>query len=91
MKKLLVLLILFGMVAGFNAPALAEDGGKININTASVEELSQLKNVGVKTAERIVAFRKANGPFKSPEELTQVKGIGEKILARNQGRITVSN
>jgi competence protein ComEA len=89
MKKLLVVLALFGLILGMNAPLWAEDGAKININTAGVEELTGLKNVGVKTAERIVAYRQANGPFQSPQELVNVKGIGEKIVARNQDRVTV--
>ena len=91
MKKVLVLMVLVGLVMGLNAPVWAEDGAKININTATVEELTELKNVGDKTAQRIVAYRKANGPFKSPHELTNVKGIGEKIVEKNQSRITVSN
>ena len=91
MRKALVLMILFGLVLGLNTPMWAEDGAQININTATVEELTDLKNVGTKTAERIVAYRNANGPFKSPEELTHVKGIGKKILEKNQGRIVVSN
>ncbi len=91
MRKVLVLMVLVGLVMGLNAPVWAEDGAKININTATVEELTELKNVGDKTAQRIVAYRKANGPFKSTNELTNVKGIGEKIVEKNQGRLTVSN
>ena len=91
MKKVLVLMVLVGLVMGFNAPAWAEDSAKININTASVEELVELKNVGTKTAKRIVAYRNTHGPFKSPHELTNVKGIGEKIVEKNQSRISVSN
>ncbi len=91
MRKVLVILVLFGLLLGPNAPLWAADGAKININTATVEELTQLKNVGVKTAERIVAYREANGPFRSMDDLTNVKGIGEKILDRNQNRMTIGN
>ncbi len=91
MRKVLVLMVLVGLVMGLNAPVWAADGAKININTATVEELTELKNVGGKTAERIVAYRKANGPFKSPHDLTNVKGIGEKTIEKNKGRISVSN
>ncbi len=91
MRKVLVLMVLVGLVMGLNAPVWAADGAKININTATVEELTELKNVGDKTAERIVAYRKANGPFKSPHDLTNVKGIGEKTIEKNKGRISVSN
>lgn len=91
MKKLLAVIIMFGLVFGFNTPVWAENGVKIDINTASVEQLQELKNVGAKTAERIVAYRQANGPFANVDDLTNVKGIGEKILMKNQDRITVTN
>jgi competence protein ComEA len=54
----------------------------VNLNTASVTELMQLPRVGLKTAERIVAFRKQHGGFQRPEELMNVKGIGEKSYAK---------
>ena len=54
----------------------------INLNTATVTELMQLPRIGQKTAERILAFRKAHGGFQRPEELMNVKGIGEKSYAR---------
>ena len=71
------------------APVVAAGSDTININTASVEELTQLQKVGQKTAENIVAYRDANGPFKTVDDLTNVKGIGEKILELNKDRITV--
>ena len=91
MKKLLVLMVLFGLVLGLNTPLWAEVGAKVNINTASVEELATLKSVGAKTAERIVAYRETNGPFNSVDELTNVKGIGEKTLLKNRDRISTGN
>lgn len=54
---------------------------KININMATAEELDVLPGVGLSTAEKIVADRKANGPFSSPEELKRVSGIGDKKYA----------
>ncbi len=56
----------------------SESGGKININTASAEELEELNGIGKVLAERIVSFRETNGPFKSIEEIKKVSGIGEK-------------
>ncbi|MGD9098212.1 MAG: ComEA family DNA-binding protein [Desulfobacterales bacterium] len=91
MKKLLVAMTLFGLILGMNTPLWAEDGAKININTASTEELTALIKVGDKTAERIIAYREANGPFSSVDELTNVKGIGDKILLQNKDRLTVGN
>jgi competence protein ComEA len=62
----------------------------ININTASVEELSALKRVGQAYAARIVAYREANGPFQNPEDIMLVKGIGQKTFDANKDVIVVS-
>lgn len=52
----------------------------VNINTAGIEELQTLPGIGEKRAEDIIAYRKANGPFRIPEDITKVKGIGEGTL-----------
>lgn len=66
------------------APAVAADSApavkQVNVNAASVEQLSNLPRVGEKLAQRIVEYRKANGPFQRPEDLMAVKGIGEKMF-----------
>jgi len=89
MKKLLAawLLVCFMLVTA--APVVAAADGKININTASTEELTQLNKIGPTTAERIVAYRNANGPFKAIEDIKNVKGIGDKIYELNRDRITL--
>jgi competence protein ComEA len=90
LKKAMVLLVAVGFILGFcaNVPA-ADDNGKININTATVEELAQLKGVGEKTAEKIIQFREEHGLFKNVADLEQVKGIGPKILADNLDKLTI--
>lgn len=50
----------------------------VNINTASVNELIELKGIGKKTAGEIIKYRNENGIFKTVEELMKVKGIGIK-------------
>ncbi|MGM0534307.1 MAG: ComEA family DNA-binding protein, partial [Campylobacterota bacterium] len=48
----------------------------VNINTAEAEKLQELQGIGEVKAERIVEYRKQNGPFESASQLTEVKGIG---------------
>ncbi len=62
----------------------------VNINTATAEELAEaLKGVGIKKAQAIIAYRKANGEFSSAEQLTEVKGIGEATVNKNRALITL--
>ncbi len=61
----------------------------VNINTADANTLAQLKGVGAKKAEAIIAFRKANGAFKSIDQFADVKGIGEKTLEANRKNIRI--
>ena len=62
---------------------------KININKASVEELTQLDGIGPEYAERIIQYREAHGPFERPEGIMNVKGIGQKIWEANKDHIAV--
>ena len=68
----------------------AEGTAPININTAGVDELVQLNGVGPAYAAKIVQYRQANGPFKTPEELLKVPGIGPRTLELNKDRIVVA-
>lgn len=63
---------------------------KVNINTADAATLDRvLVNIGPSKAEAIVAYRKANGAFKSAEQLAMVKGVGLKTIEKNRDRIEV--
>ncbi|MDQ6954878.1 MAG: helix-hairpin-helix domain-containing protein [Mariprofundaceae bacterium] len=66
-------------------------GDKIDLNTATAEQLQQLKGIGVKTAAAIIAHREAHGGFKSVDDLVDVKGIGKKKLAKIEDDLTVSD
>ena len=61
--------------------------GKVNINTATVEELKTLKGVGENKAEAIIEYRKKNGSFQTKEDLMKVRGIGKKLFESFQERI----
>ena len=71
------------------SPISRESAAPININTASVSDLMALPGIGQSTAEKIVQYRKENGPFTSVAQLTNVGGIGEKKLADIIDLITV--
>ncbi len=64
-------------------------GGIVNINTATVAELTALPGVGEATAAEIIRDREANGAFRSVEDLMRVSGIGEKKFAKLKDRIRV--
>lgn len=70
-----------------NSESSAEKSSCINLNTASVEKLQQLRGVGPKMAERIIAHRKRFGSFKRINDLMNVKGIGAKTLAKFREKV----
>lgn len=63
----------------------------ININSATMEELTELPRIGEVTATRIVEWREENGPFSSTEELMNVQGIGERIYEGIRSYVTVED
>lgn len=75
----LVLALLLAALPGLAAEAKPEGGGKkVNINSADATQLALLPRVGPSVAQRIIDYRKQNGPFKKAEDLMLVQGIGEK-------------
>lgn len=83
-------LIIFALVMLLGtAFTYAQNTGKVNINTASVEQLVELPGIGESTANNIVDYRKKNGNFKSIDQLLEVKGVGEKKLSKIKNMLTL--
>ena len=94
MKKLLVLTLILSFVAVISPVYIqAEEESakleKVNINTASLDELTKIKGIGPAYAQGIIDYREANGPFEKPEDITNVKGIGPKTFEAIKDIITV--
>ena len=88
--KSLALSLLLAACAMATTSAFA--GDKVNINTADAATIDDvLLNIGPAKAAAIVAYRKANGGFKSAEQLALVKGVGLKTVEKNRDRIVVGN
>ncbi len=90
-KRMIAVLVvvLVGVAGVMNADSA--DVKKININTASAEELMQLKGIGSSHAASIIEFREKNGPFKTPEDLIKVPRIGTKTFEKNKDLIIIKN
>ena len=63
--------------------------GRVNINTATVDQLSTLPGIGEARANAIIAYREENGAFDSVEELREVPGIKDGIFGQIQSLIRV--
>jgi competence protein ComEA len=79
-----VLVVMLGGIGVY-----AGDAVKININTASAEELTQLQGIGPKYAAKIVEYREQNGPFAAPEDIIKIKGVGPATYEKNKEMIVV--
>lgn len=65
------------------------DDGVIAVNRATASDLEELPGVGPVLAERIVAYREANGPFQQVEDLLDIPGIGESKLASMRDMVRI--
>ncbi len=81
MKKLIsaLLMVLLAM------PAFAA----VNVNTATQSELEAVKGLGPSKAKAIIAYREANGNFKSLDDLDKVKGFGKSSIDKLKDELTV--
>lgn len=67
----------------------SKSNGKININTASLDELQTISGIGKSTAQKIIDYRNENGKFKKIEELKEITGIGDKKYDIIKEQVTV--
>ena len=71
------------------SPDKNKGNSKIDINTASKEELEKIKGVGPSTAEKIIEYRKEHSKFSNIEEIKEIKGIGDAKFEKLKEYITV--
>lgn len=91
LRSVVVILSVLALVFTFSFSAYASTNAAVNINTASVKELSTLKKIGQKYSQRIVEYRNTMGPFEKPEDIMKVKGISNKVFEMNKERIVVED
>ena len=63
--------------------------GKVNINTAGLEELMTLKGVGESRARAIIEYREQQGAFETPEDIMNISGIKEGVFSKIKDQIAV--
>ncbi len=96
MRAWLLCLLLLGGLANLTLAPAAEatvatpQRAAININTATAAELDAgLHLIGPNRAQRIIAYRRAHGPFREPEQIMEVPYIGRRIYEANRAAIRV--
>ncbi len=73
-----------------NAIAAEDPRARININTATAEELEALPSIGEVIAARIIGYREENGPFRSVDDLIHVQGISGETIDEFRDLVTTS-
>ena len=78
-----------GQQASGSTEAGGADGGKVNLNTASKEELMTLSGIGEVKADAMVRYREEHGSFQSVEDVKKIEGIKDGVFNKIKDQITV--
>lgn len=76
---------------GTDAANAQSQDDRIDINTATAEQLTTLSGIGQAKAENIIAYRESSGGFSSVEDLMKVSGIGEGVYERIKDKVKVTH
>ena len=95
MKITLLLVLILSLAIGPVSLSAQQSGDnpvsaeKVNLNTATTEQLESLPGIGPASAKNIIEYRKKVGKFNRIEEIINIKGIGEKKFLKLKNRLTV--
>lgn len=98
LAKIAVLTVSLAFVAGINAQTKPIDQDKaltssavtkLNVNSASVEQLVKIKGLGPKKAKAIIQYIQQNGALVSLDELLEIRGIGQKLLGKLKTQLSL--
>ncbi len=90
LKIFITMLVVSFMMNGVSFAGKSNDNqNPVNINQATVKELSSLPGIGKKRAEAIIAYREKNGKFSTIEDIKKVEGIGKDTLERIKNHIVL--
>jgi competence protein ComEA len=98
LANIAVLTVSLAFVTGINAQTKAIDQDKaltssavtkLNVNSASVEQLIKIKGLGPKKAKAIIQYIQQNGALVSLDELLEIRGIGQKLLGKLKTQLSL--
>lgn len=78
-----------GLQDGGSASQGSNGSDKVNLNTATKEDLMKIDGVGDKKADKILEYRNQHGGFKTPDDLKNISGFGEKTVTKLKDQLAV--